>query len=224
MQYKNTHTKWCFIVNPTASSGLVGKRWEKISDLLHSNGITFDTLFTQRKMHAAILAAKAIENGCRNVVAVGGDGTAHEVVNGIFNQKACNPSIITFCLLPIGTGNDWIKTHHIPKKFQKWLTYFRNEKTAFQDIGEISYQENEAAVKRYFINVAGLSFDGYVAWKTKDGKKGLFKSLHYLEMTARSLFGFKAPFSIVKFNDQEVKGQLLTINIGICKYSGGECN
>ncbi len=218
---KNTNTKWRFIVNPAASGGGVAERWDKISKSLIAKNIAFDVVFTKRKMHAAILAEQAIGNGFRHLVAVGGDGTAHEVVNGLFQQKTCPPQNVTFCLLPIGTGNDWVKTHQIPKKIRSWLSCFKKEKTTFQDVGFIGFQKDGKPQSRYFINVVGLSYDGYLAKKMEGQKALFFKALIYLEMTARWLFKYKTPRLSVEFNGQKREGQLLTVNIGICKYSGG---
>ena len=217
----NEKTKWCFIVNPAAGGGKVNKRWPKIKTVLSESGIAFDALFSEKKMHVAELAKTAIENGCRHIVAVGGDGTAHETINGIFQQTVCPTDKITFCLLPIGTGNDWIKTHRIPKKFPKWLASFKKGKTVYQDIGFLLFQKNKKKEKRYFINVAGFSYDGYIAKKAEGVTATFFNSLFYLEMTARCLFNYKIPQLSVLFNNEKREGRLLTVNVGICRYSGG---
>jgi len=221
MQRKNTNSKWCFIINPTASDGEVGRVWGWISDQLTAKGVLFEALFTERKMHAAELAKQTIESGIRHLIAVGGDGTAHEVVNGIFQQQACPPAEVTFCLLPIGTGNDWVKTHRIPRKFHRWLDSFLRGNTSFQDVGEMVFYKNKTSEKRYFINVAGLSYDGYVAQKAEGRTATFFKAFFYLEMTARCLFGYRIPRLSVEANGNKTTGQLLTVQVGICRYSGG---
>ncbi len=200
---------------------MAGERWDKISKSLAAEGVAFDAVFTERKMHAATLAAQAIENGIRHLVAVGGDGMAHEVVNGIFQQKICPPGDVLFCLLPIGTGNDWVKTHRIPRNFRHWLSCFKKGKTAFQDVGFMQFQKDGKRESRYFINVAGLSYDGYIAKKMEGQKTLLPRALVYFEMAVRCLFKYKIPQLSVVFNGQESAGQLLTVNIGVCKYSGG---
>jgi YegS/Rv2252/BmrU family lipid kinase len=213
--------KWCFIINPAAGAGRVAKQWANIEAALLEAEINFEVLYSEQKMHATELAKKAVENGSRHIIAVGGDGTAHEIINGIFLQNVCPTENITFCLLPIGTGNDWVKTHHIPKKFQEWLTVFKNGKTVFQDIGFIVFQKNKKTEKRYFINVAGLSYDGYVAKKSEGAKATFFNSLFYLEMMARCLINFRVPKLSVLFDGENKRGELFTVNIGICRYSGG---
>ncbi len=213
--------KWCFIVNPTAGGGRVKKQWPKIETVLSELDTSFDVLFSEKKMHVAELTMAAIEKGCRHIVAVGGDGTAHESINGIFQQTICPPDKITFCLLPIGTGNDWIKTHRIPKKFPKWIASFKKGKTVYQDIGFLFFHKNQKKEKRYFLNVAGFSYDGYVAKKAEGVTATFFNSLFYLEMTARCLFKYKIPELTVLFDGQKKEGKTLTVNVGIGRYSGG---
>ena len=78
---------WMVIVNPKAGSGRGLKDWPIISNQMYSSGLHFTCLFTEHKYHATELTVKAINDGYRDIVAVGGDGTIHEVVNGIFIQK-----------------------------------------------------------------------------------------------------------------------------------------
>ena len=137
------------------------------------------------------------------------------------NKKPVRPASVIFALLPIGTGNDWIKTHHIPKKFQKWLTCFKKEKAVFQDIGFIVFKNNNKKYKRYFINVAGLSYDGYLAKKAINFSAVFSGALYYLDLTARCLFTYKIPTASIVFNNKKRNGKFFTINIGICRYSGG---
>lgn len=183
--------------------------------------VTFDTVFTKRASHAPELAEQAIAEGIRHLVAVGGDGTAHEVANGILSQQHCPSEEVTFTLLPIGTGNDWVKTHRIPKNFQTWLSYFLEGKTAFQDVGSLRYRNDQRDSQRFFINVAGLSYDGYVVKQSAEQSMKHSSSLFYLWAMTRWLFGFKIPPAHIFFDGKKVDGKFYTINIGICRYSGG---
>lgn len=218
---KNKKTNWCFIINPAAGGGAVAKQWSAIEPKLKAASVEFSTHFTQHRFHASKIVAEAIKKEYRHFVAVGGDGTAHEVVNGIFNQKTCPPEEITFALLPIGTGNDWVKTHRIPRKFSPWLKSFQKGKTRFQDVGLIHFQKNGSPEKRYFINVAGLSYDGYVVKRLSDSPSRMPSLIHYMWATLRYLFQFEIPPVQVIFNDKKMEGEFYTINIGICRYSGG---
>lgn len=218
---KNNKTFWCFIVNPFAGGGAVGKQWVSIEPKLRAAGILFSTHLTERPFHASELVVELARQGFRHFVAVGGDGTGHEVVNGIFTQNVCPTEKITLALLPIGTGNDWVKTHRIPRKFHQWLTCFQNGKTTKQDIGLLTFQEKGKMKTRYFFNVAGLSYDGYVVKKSSEHPDRLPNAIHYMWATVRHLFSFKVPSARIIFEGKKFEGKFYTINIGICRYSGG---
>jgi diacylglycerol kinase family enzyme len=59
------------------------------------------------------------KKGFRNIISIGGDGTLHHVVNGVMKQRYVKTSDITIAVIPLGTGNDWIKTYSIPKEYRK---------------------------------------------------------------------------------------------------------
>ena len=92
---------WMVIVNPKAGSGRGLKDWPVISNLMYNSGLKFTCVFTEHKFHAIELTVSAVNNGYRHIVAVGGDGTIHEVVNGIFIQKAVPTTDIFLAVIPV---------------------------------------------------------------------------------------------------------------------------
>ena len=74
--------------------------------------------FTQFSKHALELAKNAIQKDFRNIISVGGDGTLHHVVNGAMPQRYVKSSDITIAMIPLGTGNDWIKIENIPNSIK----------------------------------------------------------------------------------------------------------
>ena len=213
--------KWLFIVNPAAGGGKVGKQWPEIEKAMQAARIPFTVVFTEKKLHATSLTVQAILDGFRQIVAVGGDGTGNEVVNGIFQQTTCPTETVTFTMLPAGTGNDWIKTHRIPKNSGQWIKFFQQAVTSFQDIGWLTYQENGREHQRFFLNVAGLSYDAYVAKRAEAYKSQVSNTVFYLFLIFRCLFEFKIPRIKLCFDGKTVEDRLYTINVGVCRYSGG---
>ena len=82
-----SNSKWMVIANPKAGKNKVLEEWHLIDSALKGAGVEFDSVFSKSKYHSIELAVKAVRDGYRNIIAVGGDGTIHEVVNGIFLQK-----------------------------------------------------------------------------------------------------------------------------------------
>ena len=81
-------TKWFVVVNPISGSGKGLDDFPLISKLLRDNGIACEAVFTEHKHHATELTVWAINEGFRHIIVVGGDGTLHEVINGLFIQHS----------------------------------------------------------------------------------------------------------------------------------------
>lgn len=212
---------WYIIINPAAANKKAKKKWIQLEKILKSNGINFKTVWTERQNHATELAQEGIKAGFKKIIAVGGDGTSNEVINGIMMQNIVPSSEIKYTLLPIGTGNDWVKTHKIPKKIKAWIAMLKAEKIAFQDVGLVEYHQDGVCKTRYFPNVAGMAYDGFIG-KVLSTRQGIASNkLRYLYLTLVCLFKYRLTRARVTFDDQVIDNYFYLINAGICKYSGG---
>jgi YegS/Rv2252/BmrU family lipid kinase len=97
------------IVNPAAGGGRSGREWPRLAEQVRALGLDAPVVFTRAPFHAAELAAEAVAAGAGTVVAVGGDGTACEVAEGLHRAGGG-----TLGFLPRGTGNDLARTLGIP--------------------------------------------------------------------------------------------------------------
>jgi YegS/Rv2252/BmrU family lipid kinase len=126
-------------------------------------------------------------------------------------------------MIPVGTGNDWCRTFGIPFDYENAIRILKNGKTFLQDVGKISYFKNQDPVQRFFLNIAGMGYDALVAKKTNISKeRGRRGPLTYLYFVFSSLFQYKFIEAIIEIDDHQVfKGEMFSMNVGICKYSGG---
>ncbi|MBX2875571.1 MAG: diacylglycerol kinase family lipid kinase [Saprospiraceae bacterium] len=218
---KGTTANWYIIINPAASGGKAGKLWPAIEQELLSANVVFTTAFTTYSREATLLAKQAIEGGCRHLMAVGGDGTNNEVINGILQQSTVPSAEVLYCLLPVGTGNDWIKTHGIPRGRKAWLQMFLTGHESQQDIGWVDFRDEGEEKRHYFANVAGLAYDAFVVHYVELMKTHLANKLVYLWVVLRCLWQYQLQKAKLRFKDQTVEDFFYTINIGVCRYSGG---
>ncbi len=215
--------RWFVIVNPVAGSGCGLVDFPQISKLLHDNDIVCEPVFTEHKCHATELTVAAVNEGYRNIIVVGGDGTLHEVVNGLFIQKQVAPSEVTVAVIAVGTGNDWIRMYGIPKHYSEAIRAIREGHTFLQDVAEVGYEEAHYRQKRQMANVAGIGFDAavnhiYQHLKTK-GRTG--RGIYMWSM-ARAFFSYKSTGVKIWVDDRLIYNNLLfSIAIGIGKYNGG---
>lgn len=218
----NDTITWKIIVNPAGGNGKVRQKWTHLERLLHQLDFSFEVAFTTQSGHAIQLAKEAIESGFRYLMAVGGDGTNNEVINGIMQQKVVDSQEITYTLLPVGTGNDWVKTHQIPKEAETWLRQISTAKTILHDIGQVNYFVAGAPQKRYFINVAGMAYDAFVTRYAESRKHLASNPFFYYFMIMRCLFQYKLQRARVQIDDGDwIENEFYTINVGISRYSGG---
>ncbi len=214
--------EWLVVVNPNAGIGKVSRDWGRISGLLDSHGFDYQAVFTEGPAHAIDLVADHIKEGFRKIIAVGGDGTMNEVVNGIFNKPVLPTTDITVGMISVGTGNDWVRTYNIPMDYEKAIGVLKRGYTMYQDAGIVRFYNSTVQTMRYFVNMAGLGFDGLVAQKTNaDKARGKGNPLLYLKHLIGSLFSYKSCTATVTVDGQVVRDKIFSISIGIGQYNGG---
>ena len=207
---------WFIIANPIAGNGKFSKQWKEIQQVLNNKNIDYSFVFTQFSKHEIELVQNAIQQGFRNIISVGGDGTLHNIVNGVMMQRYVKSSDITIAVLPIGTGNDWIKTYNIPNNIKKAIDIISERKTILQDIGQIEIATGKIS---YFNNVAGLGYDGYIAKKLQELKR--LGSISYLIAGIYGFLFYKKSIFKIAMNQTIIETTCLMTMVSICKFSGG---
>ena len=214
-QPKDINT-WFLIVNPSSGNKNFEKSWNKIKYVLELKNIQYSFAFTQYTKHETILVEDVIKIGYKNIISVGGDGTLHHIINGIMSQQHQKTSKIKLGVIPLGTGNDWIRTYNIPNSIEKSIDIIIKKTTTLQDIGCITLLNGK---KEYFNNLAGIGYDGYVVKNLNYLKK--IGSLAFLLSGLYSLFSYKRSKYRIVIKNKEINEKCLMIIFGICKYSGG---
>ena len=209
-------------MNPVAGTGRGLEDFPQISKLLRDNSIPSDPVFTEHKYHAVELTVTAVNKGYRKIIVIGGDGTLHEVVNGLFIQKSVRPDEVLLAVISVGTGNDWIRMFGIPTRYSEAIRAIREGKSFVQDDGEVTYGESQYKQKRYVANVAGSGFDAFVIRRFNHLKaKGRTGRWLYPFSIVRSFFTYKSTGVKVYVDDKLVYNDLLfSMAVGICKYNG----
>lgn len=214
--------KWLVLLNPHAGSGRGKKDRALILKMLDQAGFEYELKVSEFPKHAIRITIEAIVQGFRSLMIVGGDGTLNEAVNGIFTQTTCPPENIIIGMIPVGTGNDWIKTFGVSNNYQAAIQIIKNGQTMRQDVGRISFHENNLVRTSYFANMAGFGFDAMVTERTNrlknKGKKGI--SL-YLQALCSSFWNFHSAKTHLVIDGQEIDELIFSVSIGIGKYNGG---
>jgi diacylglycerol kinase family enzyme len=153
----------CVIFNPASARGRAGR---KLSELRRRLGERAEFQATQGAGHAEVLARTAVASGFRTVVAAGGDGTVHEVANGVLQTGRDD---VSFAVIPIGSANDYAYSLN-----RAWGSITQdNSSIRSVDVGMVRLADGR---RRYFVNSLGLGFSGAVTIESRKVRwlSGLF--------------------------------------------------
>ena len=213
---------WKVIVNPNAGSGRGGREWDEISNLLKAADIKFSSEFSQFKYNSIDLVKKAYQEGYRKFIAVGGDGTIHEVVSGIMSLNTQDPDVL-LAVIPVGTGNDWGREWGVTTDHKQAVELIAKGHSKIQDVAEVHSIKNGKDNTRFMVNIGGLGFDANVCYKV-DGYKdeGKTGNTLYIRGLLRAFFGYtNKRFKIDVDGERLYDGPVFSTAFGIGKFSGG---
>lgn len=144
------------VLNPRAGRGSAGARWADVRAVIEAEDLEHDVSFTEGPGHAIELARTAVLEGCRFVVGVGGDGTFHEIVNGMMGAEGPLDPEAVIGLVPAGSGSDLVRTFglsHEPAAAARHLG--GTTLWGKLDVGRVRFRgERGDDGMRWFVNVA----------------------------------------------------------------------
>ncbi|KAL0397933.1 UNVERIFIED_CONTAM: Sphingoid long-chain bases kinase, mitochondrial [Sesamum calycinum] len=216
-----------FVVNPRGANGRTGKEWNKLLPYLRSrlsSDCNICESLTSGPCHAIDITREAIREGADAVIAVGGDGTLHEVVNGFFwggkpvssHDQAVRTTALG--LIPLGTGSDFARTFGWKNDPHDAIERIAIGRRSHIDIGVISGESGEP---HYFINVADVHLSAKAGYYASRYKK--FGNLCYVIGALQAFFGHHNKDLRIKVDngDWKVYPQVTALCIGNGKYFGG---
>ncbi|KAK4476618.1 hypothetical protein RD792_015778 [Penstemon davidsonii] len=217
-----------FVVNPRGANGRTGKEWKKLLPFLRSrlgSECNICESLTSGPCHAIDITREAIREGADAVIAVGGDGTLHEVVNGFFwggkpvsnhDPKAARATALG--LIPLGTGSDFARTLGWKNDPRDAIERIALGVRSHIHVGVISGENGEP---HYFINVADLHLSAKAGYYASRYKK--FGNLCYVIGALQAFFSHHNRDMRIKVDDGdwEVYSKVTALCIGNAKYFGG---
>ena len=207
------------IVNPMAGAGKAARKWPQIASLLRSLGLRFDHVMTEAPGHASELARAAARLGYELVVAVGGDGTINEIINGLYDSGEIGQ--VTLGIISTGTGSDYIRTLGIPSRYPESCRCLLNPQKITVDLGVVEYSCGGQTLKRLFANFAGIGFDAEVVRMTRQTFKSLGALPAYLMGLLTTLVCYRNRPVTLNYNGRVEERKLCSIIMSHGRYGGG---
>lgn len=225
---------WYAIVNPHSGSGRSMSSWQKAEIRLRQLHVHYTSTKSESQGHAIELAREAASKGYRRFIAVGGDGTVHEVLNGIMHfvedpKNTVPLSEFTLGVLPVGSGNDWISSHGMPHDPDAVIDIIAACQTSRQDVVKaVQYATTDTGElipsrTDYMLNIAGIGFDGRVCEvvnaRKAVGHSGRMIYFRALLTVLRHFYSFKT--KVIADGKVVFDGDCYSMAFGIGPYSGG---
>lgn len=170
-----------FLVNPASANGSTGRRWPELAQRAAALGLDGETLLSERPGHLTELAARAVAGGATAIVAVGGDGTVHEVVDGLARTDGSDR--VELGVIPFGTGRDFARSLRIPRRLDDALAVARSGRVRTVDLGRATYTTGDGEAVAYFANFAGAGISGAIADRANRTTKAFGGRLSFIWAT-----------------------------------------
>lgn len=238
--------QWLVVVNVFAASKKAGSVWKRAAVMLDEAGVAYKVKFTGGVDNAIAISRKSAARGYRKFIAVGGDGTIHDVLNGIAEYVSSSVSgstdsdggvslsDFTLGVIPLGSGNDWVKSVCVPRDLRQAVGVIAAGRTAVQDVVKVtvmdpsgpdaaSWMAAEPLGVSYMANIGGVGLDARVCEivnrKKEQGKRGKQLYVSALLYCIRHRVPVRA--KVVCDGSAVFDGTYLSMAFGVGKYSGG---
>lgn len=199
------------IVNPIAGRGRTQRQLPALKALLQDEGIPFELRITSGPGDAVFLAREAARSGAQTIVAVGGDGTVHEVANGLLTPE--EPRETALAVVPTGSGNDFCKAIGVPLDLEGAVRALLRGQPRLVDVCRLK--------GRFIVNGLGIGLDGAVSHRYRRLRR-LRGELGYLWSAVHEALTFRAFPAEVRTPDWHHRGPLLFTGISNGPYHGGD--
>lgn len=209
------------IVNPHAGKRHVGEEIPELERTLRSRELPYRLMRTERRGDATRFAKEALHDGARFLVAVGGDGTVHEVVNGMFEDGHPIAEQAVLGVVAAGSSCDFIRTFGLPGDASRGGMHLTGENTYPLDVGTVtSTMASGGTELRYFANVAEAGLGAAVTARAERMSPRLGQAKYFLGFW-RTMPGFKLAQVRVQADRKVYEGPAYMIVVGNGQYYGG---
>ena len=219
----NNLKKILAIINPVSAGSKTEKIWPKYKEIFLNADINLDEVFTTHPEHAVQIAQEAAKNSYNYVMAVGGDGTVNEIINGLIIADGLNNIGTKLIIFAQGTGSDLIRSLDISSDINDVIEIIERKKVKYLDVVKAEYLSHSGEEKsRYFINVGDCGLGAEVVYRVNKSKKIIGGSFSYLLAVFTTLIKFKNKSAeLIVDGKKAFTGNLSNVIIANGKYFGG---
>jgi len=210
------------VVNPASANGKTGRRWPGVVRDAKAAGLDPDVRLTESPGHATELTRQALREGAGLIIALGGDGTVSEVVNGFFDGEAAVSPAAELAVVCRGSGCDFIRTFGIPKDSQRALRIAAEGAVRTIDLGRVSFTGPDGKpAQRRFANVASAGMTGVAAEIANRSGKPLGATVAFAWAAVSAIVGYRNARFTVQIDDRRLERVCNNVIVANCRYFAG---
>ncbi len=210
------------IVNPHSSNKGTLELWLQKEELLKKTIGEFDFEFTKKRDDATFITSKALKDGYKWIIAIGGDGTINESINGFFENGSLISEDAVFSFIMLGTGSDFVKSFILPSHLDQKIKHLKDAKTSSIDLIKVTTQKQVF----YSNNVSSIGLGADVAYMVNHSKiinalKKLNGKIAFFIASFIALIMFRNKIVEYKIDGVTHKVKIKELVIANGKYYGG---
>jgi diacylglycerol kinase (ATP) len=209
-----------FIVNPASANGSTGRRWPEIAARAAAAGLRGSALMSEKPGDVAALTERAVADGAQVVVAVGGDGTVLEAVNGLVRSRG--GASAELAVLPRGTGTDFVRSLRLPTGMDAAIDVATNGEARAIDVGLAAYLAWDGSqTEAYFANFAGAGISGAIARRANASSKAMGGRISFIWATVAVFARWKSAEMTVTVGAERRSGRMFEVLAMNGDYTAG---
>jgi len=208
------------IANPRAGQGKVGSHLPEIERILTDAQLSYRIVRTTHPGHATEVARDALARGERYLVAAGGDGTVHEVVNGMLEGGQPVAADAVLGVVAAGSGCDFVRSFGLPGDTLQAARHLAGDQVRPVDVGRVTFTARSADVTRYFPNIAEAGLGGAVVARAARLPARLGPA-RYLAGFWLTLPGFRPATVRLDADGQAYQWRAHNVVVANCRFYGG---
>lgn len=185
-----------------------------------SSVVQVEVVESRMREDAIALSSKLVHKGFDAIVAAGGDGTLHEVVNGLLVGNEQSVNLPAVGLIPLGSGNDFARTMNLKKDRASLVNVFTRFSTRTIDVGKINFLTPSTENPRYFINIADIGMGPEVVARLSQSGRSFGTLAAYYAAIFRTFLTFKRIPVSIKTQQWEWQGAIRSLAVANGKYFG----
>jgi YegS/Rv2252/BmrU family lipid kinase len=208
------------IANPQSGRGRIAEELPEVERQLIARKLGYRIVETEAPGHATALAREALEGGTRFLVAVGGDGTIQEVINGMLEDGRPVAGDAVLGVVAAGSGSDFVRTFGLPGDTVKAVRHLQGDRLYPIDVIRAEYRLDDEVVTRFVVNVAECGLGAAVVRRAARLPRWLGRSRYFWGFWL-SLGPYRPSVVRVRVDRKEFDGTANNVVVANCQFYGG---